>query len=390
MKNSIVLYLSVLLFGCSSGVQKERTDNTTGSFFMAVDTATKIKVELDKNDFFDHLGEHLNMVSYVKLAAEPLLAPLRSVQMKDDRIYVQDRSHRLVCYNMDGRVEYQIYAVGNGPGEYAEITSFALDTLRGELVLYDNARTSLIYYSLVDGRYLRTVPFLKPAPSEMVFHDCVFFYNHRNHRSYPNDSLLHYSLLSSRDGLVVDKTCFPHDDSEEDYIFSTSLQTFNVNDRKVYYCKNFDNHVYELQRDSIRLRYVIDFPNPLPASAIKEKMDEWEVLKSNYSFGVTHIYETGGLLYFRFYNGRFLWNVFYDLQKGKQVCCVKALQNGYTSNIPLIDVVNGVYEGMFYSVLTPEFIDYYVSGNPLEYPAYFQDYDAETDNPIIMFYRVNK
>ena len=194
-------------------------------------------------------------------------------------------------------------------------------------------------------------------------------------------------MLASADGLTIDKSFCSHNEAEENYIFSPSLQTFNVNDDVLYYCKNFDNKVYEIGKDTIKPRYEIELPNFLPVSVVEDKVDEWQLLRSGYSFGITHVYEIDGLLYFRFHNSGFYWNTLYDLREKKQICCVKALQEGGSSNIPLIDIINGVYDGMFFSVLTPEFIDYYISKDLTEYPEFLQRYDAETENPIIMFYR---
>lgn len=389
MKYIVLLFCLCLLESCSSNKRQNNVNTTNGSFVLNSDTKPRIiKVKLDDKDFYNRVDDCLRMVSYVKLAPVPLLAPIVKILVSDGRIYIQDRLSQLVCYDMDGHVVFHIKAVGSGPGEYAEISSFALDELRGELVLYDDLKTSLLYYSMDKGRFLRKVNFQKPNPSEIVFHDSVFFYNNRNHKSYPNDSLLHYSLLSSKDGLIIDKYCFPHDSAEEEYIFSPSLQTFNINDDKLYYCKNFDTTIYEVSSDSVRSCYKLDLPNLLPNSVIKDRTDERTIVKSNYSFGISHVYESGRLLYFRFYNGGYIWNCFYDLYCDKQICCVKALQEKPTPNVPLIDIVDGVYEGMFYSLLTPEFIDYYVSQSPQDYPTDFQLYDAESDNPIVMFYNI--
>ena len=58
------------------------------------------------------------------------------------------------------------------------------------------------------------------------------------------------------------------------------------------------------------------------------------------------------------------------------------------ANVPLIDVVDGVYDGMFYSLLTPDYIDYRVSKSPDDYSIDFQQYDAESENPVVAFYEI--
>ena len=252
-------------------------------------------------DYFNHVEDYLRTVSYVKLASEPLLTRINDIHIVNEKIYVWDQADQIVCYDMQGNMIFRIHGVGNGPGEYSGIHAFALNPDQAEVVIYDNMRISLHYYSMLNGKYLRTESFPKPNPSEMAFFDGVYFYNNRDHRNYPNDNSLHYSLLVSADGLKMDKNYFPHNDAEEKYIFSPSLQTFYDNDTTLYYCKNFDNTVYQLGKDSIKARYRIDLPNPLPFSKIEERANEWKLIKSDYAFGISNVYECESLLYFRFF-----------------------------------------------------------------------------------------
>lgn len=395
IKHLFTLSLCALFFAsCASSGKKEAEKKEHAGYavespLIVTDSMRTIPVRVE-GDYFNHLEEYMQAVSYVKLAPEPMLAGIRDVHIRNERIYVLDQTSRLVCYDMQGNVVYQIYAIGNGPGEYAEINSFTVDTYKEEIVVYDNQQTSLLYYSVQNGKYLRSEKFVKPNPSEIAFFDHVFFYNNRDHRNYPDDSSLHYSLLVSADGLTMDKRYFPHDKAEEKYIFSPSSQTFNDNETALFYCRNFDNTVYRVGKDSIEALYSIDLPNPLPHAKIEDRADEMGLIRSGYAFGITHVYECGGLLYFRFTKDGYIMAALYDLAADRQVCCVKAMQDGPRPAIPLFNIVNGVYGGRFFGVLTPDFIDYKVSKRPGEYPLLFQQYDAHSDNPVIAFYEVIK
>lgn len=386
----ILLFCCIVGSACSFGKDQNQALSRLGRYTIDYTNMRNVEVKLDTEDFYNNLDEYLRITSFVKLASEPLLAPIKNVQIVDGHIYVLDRMNRLVCYDMQGKVLFDIDAMGNGPGEYAEISTFTVDTGKNELVLYDNSKTSLFFYTLNEGFYKRTERFMKPNPSEMVFHNGAFFFNNRHHKNYPNDSLLHYSLLVFTDFKIMNGYCFPHNDDEENYIFSPSLQTFNMNGDILYYCKNFDSKIYNVNKDSVICCYNIHLPNPLPVSKIKEKEDERKLLESDYSFGISHVYESDGLLYFRFYNGGYFMNTFYDLENDKQICCVKALQGNSTNNVPVIDVVNGNYEGRFYSILSPDFIDYKKSMNLLSDSTFFQEYDGDSENPVIAFFEVIK
>ena len=102
---------------------------------------------------------------------------LKKVLIQDERIYVLDRQNQFVCYKMNGDVLFYINAVGSGPGEYTEITDFAVNSDKSELVFYDNPRMVMLYYTLDKGLYIRRESFPKPVPYEMMFYDGLFFYN---------------------------------------------------------------------------------------------------------------------------------------------------------------------------------------------------------------------
>lgn len=356
---------------------------------MITDKVRPISVSIT-GDYFNHAEDYLRTVSYVKLASEPLLTQINDIHIVNDRIYVWDSADQIVCYDMEGKVVFRIHGIGNGPGEYSSIHAFALNPDRAEVVIYDNMQISLHYYSMLDGNYLKTESFSKPNPSEIAFFDHVYFYNNRDHWNYPNDSLLHHSLLVSTDGLKMDKRYFPHNEAEEKYIFSPSRQTFYDNGDALYYCRNFDTTIYQLGKDSIEARYCISLPNSLPFSKIESRANEWELVKSDYAFGISNVYECDSLLYFRFLKGGYVLNTLYDLAEDKQVCCVKAMQEGPQPTIPLIDTIDGIYNGRFFSVLSPDFIDYNLNHCPGSYPDLFYQYDAQSENPIIAFYEVVK
>lgn len=388
VKHLSIIVSIIILTSCNAAIKKESIYHTD-SLCVISDNVQSIPVHID-GDYFNHVEDYLRTTSYVKLAPEPLLTNINDIHIVNDRIFVWDQADQIVCYDMQGNVIYRIHGIGNGPGEYSAIHAFAVNPDKAEIVIYDNLRISLLYYSMLNGSYLRTESFPKPNPSEIAFFDGVYFYNNRDHRNYPNDNFLHNSLLVSADGLKIDKNYFPHNDAEEKYIFSPSMQTFYDNDMALYYCKNFDNTVYQLSKDSLIGRYCIDLPDPLPFSKIEERANEWELVKSDYAFGITNVYECGNLLYFRFFKSGYIMAALYDLAQNKQICCVKAMQDSPTPAVPLVDTIDGVYKGQFFGVLSPEFIDYCITNRPGEYPALFRQYDAESENPVIAFYEVIK
>ena len=140
----------------------------------------EVKVE-DRN--FEKLGQYMKAGTYIQLAADPLIGIIEDVQIKENKIYLLDKMNRVICYDMQGRVLFKIDAVGNGPGEYANINSFAVNEKDRELVIYDNHRLALLFYNSDNGKYLRTKKFSQPTPCAIASADGVYYYDNPYHNN---------------------------------------------------------------------------------------------------------------------------------------------------------------------------------------------------------------
>ena len=112
------------------------------------------------------------------------------------------------------------------------------------------------------------------------------------------------------------------------------------------------------------------------------------MVKSNYSIGLGCIYQCDSLLYFQFSKSGFLQSVLYDLVQKKQIYCGKRLTDKAGKSVPLFRLIDGVYKGKFWGIITPGTIDYALCKEPKDYPELFRKYNTATDNPVIAFYRV--
>ena len=149
--------------------------------------------------------------------------------------------------------------------------------------------------------------------------------------------------------------------------------------------------VYELSPEGLKALYEIELPNPLPFSKIEDKADEWNLMKSEYSIGLEKICRCNDLLYFQFSKDGFLQLGLYDLVQKKQIYCGKRLTDKAGKSVPVFRLIDGVYKSEFWGIITPETVDYALSEEPNKnYPDIFRNYNPDTDNPIIAFYKVIK
>lgn len=382
-----IIILLLFFYSCQSKSKKEYGLSQIEN--IATENLQAITVEVEDFDF-EKLGNFLETTSYIQLAAEPLLTSIQEVQIKNEKIYVHDRLSRIICYDMQGNVIYKIDAKGAGPGEYTNVNAFVVNEQNRELVIFDNFRQSLLYYNADNGAYIKMQKLEKPDPTAMASLRGVYYYDNRYHNNYANDTTLYYSLLISKDGTRMGQRYFPHNEAESSYHF-TPGQPFSYNDSVLYYCKAFDSVVYELSPEGLEALYEIELPNPLPFSKIEDKADEWSLMKSEYSIGLEKICRCNDLLYFQFSKDGFLQLGLYDLVQKKQIYCGKRLTDKAGKSVPVFRLIDGVYKGKFWGIITPEAVDYALSEEPNKnYPDIFRNYNPDTDNPIIAFYKVIK
>lgn len=384
MKYTFHTLIFILLF-CSCGNRNKKEVQTIQTGEITAQELQTIHVKVE-NSSFEKLGDYLKAASYVQLPHEPLIGNVREIQIKNERIYLQDNLSRILCYDMQGNLAFKIDSQGNGPGEYAQIDAFAVNEDKRELALYDNMQQKLLFYNSDYGKFVRAERLTKPNPTAMAATEGTYFYSHPYHNNYPADTLLHYSLLASRNGTDITKHYFVHDAAESDYHFNVTPQPFSYNDSTLYYCRNFDNIVYEVSPDRLKAIYRIETPNPIPASKIAGKADEQELIESHYSMGIENVYRCGNLLYFQFSQSGFLQVALYDLSKKEQIYCGRRLADKSGKAVPIHRLINGVYKNRFWGYLTPETIGWALNNEAKDYPDIFRNYNPEEDNLVIVFY----
>lgn len=136
-----MLFAGILsLCSCHSGKKES----------LAGGEAMDINVVVD-DDLYQGIDSVLVLDKLVRLESEPLLASIDRLVFAGQRIFLTDGTSRLFCYDMDGKFLYKIDAVGNGPGEYTELSFFTVDTEKREIAVYDRRTATLLFYAMDQG-----------------------------------------------------------------------------------------------------------------------------------------------------------------------------------------------------------------------------------------------
>lgn len=239
--------------------------------------------------------------------------------VKPDHFYILDKKQQSIfVFTHEGKFVSQINKLGRGAAEYIELTDFEIGN-QGEFIIFDAVGRKLLFYN-------SKLEFTKSL--NVCAGDKMLLLN--------NGTIIIYADIPEKQGYgiyVFDKagflkqTLLPVLDDKEIRPAYHREKHLDYQDGKIRFVRSFDYHVYEIQDDSLGIRYCFDFG--------KKNMP-------------------GGLL-----RGSYP-EVFQNVLKDKSV---QMLDNYIETDAWITFEVNG--EGVFYEKKTKQ---YYIPANGLEAP----------------------
>lgn len=333
----------------------------------------------------DEISDILELDSYVRLSNEVPLGQSERVIIDNEQIFILDDEPKIVCYNMLGDIVYKIDQHGPGPKEYLNIKDFGIDRESEKLVVFDDYKRKLFFYSSQTGKYISEFSTQYMAPTEMGIIGSCFFFKNMDHSRFKEQQEQMYYLLYTRTGEQIDHMFLPHDAVAD---FNFNIESFFYNNDQLLYITPFDKTVYRLIPGDTTPLYEIHLPNPLPAKKIEEKIDHWTLVNSEYTFGICDIYEAGHVLYFTFSKDGFVVSSFYDLSTDKLLYCGMRVLGDAREKFPFFSLIKGTYQDKFFSLVSPSSIKQQCALHPAFFPDELQ-YVGDEDNEVIAFYKIN-
>ena len=336
---------------------------------------------------FRHVDNLLHTESYTILSNDEPLGIVERIIIEDSLIYILDNMPKIVCFNKkDGSIKWKINNRGEGPEEYGEIIDFTIDRTSKQLIAYDGGKRRLTKYDLLSGEYISSTTIYDIIPKQIAFANNGIFFDNHDHMNYPDKKELHYSLLYTKTGSKMNKSFFPHD-KVSDYNFNYGDgHPFFYEQNRILYNPRFSNIVFEIIPEGLTPLYKINLPDSLPLKIIEEGISPHKLIESNYSWGISNIFECSNILYFWFTkNGRY-YTVFYNLQNNKLIYGGNRVTNIPTKDLLVYYPISGVHNDTFFSLVEPFTIIEKREIAPDLFPENLMKVKEE-DNPVLFFYK---
>ncbi|MCF8223393.1 MAG: 6-bladed beta-propeller [Bacteroidales bacterium] len=306
MNNFYTPIILIIIFSISCTNQKKRSNDESIDLVVHTDVSNEIK-----------MSDYVSGIKYLPLGNnyDNVVGKIDKVVFYGTKIIILDsKTNKIVVYDNTGKYNFETLNIGRGPGEYLNIADFIIDSVNGNIELWDNGNRKLMVLAS-NGRFLSEWPMdLHMKKFGKLDSDLYIYYT----CNYPNDG---YAGKGSYNIYIADSSnnvlkCFlpisglKHLKLVDNNLFSKSESGFNVT-------VPFDNHIYQITSEKCIQKFNIRFSNySLPdellevyAESIKGTREEIsnasimlmnKINNSNYALGIHNIFENGKILFFQY------------------------------------------------------------------------------------------
>ena len=213
--------------------------------------------EAQKSDFYSMFDS----VAYISLETidDNEIGQIDRILYYNEKYIITDRlTNRVFIFNDDGKFYSAIDAIGNGPGEYVQITDVAVDKFEDMIKIQDAMQGKIVSYDLY-VHFIKETKFpIFPAPMQFcqVNKDKYAF----DYQRCSKEKEWQYNLsINSEDFSGKISKYLPYDKSL-DVCFSPRVTLQDVNG-EILYIPLYSSTVYTIDSSDVKPRYIFDFGN---------------------------------------------------------------------------------------------------------------------------------
>lgn len=193
--------------------------------------------------------EYFKSRKLVKLETtnESLIAQINRLIVYENRYYIFDHQNKSIfIFDESGNYISKIHNIGNGPGEYIQLSDFTIDVKNQRIILLCDIPSCLIYYDM-NGQFL----------------DQEKNSNLKRYIAANEDDLIFVNHFENYIGIQT-RGKYSEFLKIEDYIINKEFYSIHPNiirSNHTYFFKVYDNVIYELTNVNVLPKYKMQFGN---------------------------------------------------------------------------------------------------------------------------------
>jgi hypothetical protein len=184
-----------------------------------------------------------------------LISKINKIEFQNNQFYIQDNlAQSIYIYDMKGKYKGKIQAVGQGPGEYANLSYMTVTD--SSIIIIDHLAGKQIEYSLSHLQFVKEERIFKKIWCTEVFTLPNHLYYVNN---WSNSNVGKFRLFSRADATGDVNNYLPFD--EEPLSLGINGPVYSINGDEAAVIYSGDNFIYRIKNDEVFPEYEVEFKN---------------------------------------------------------------------------------------------------------------------------------
>ncbi len=266
----------------------------------------------DSKSLNKSFSNSIDNFSYLELKtkSEDYIAEITKVEQFENNYYVLDsKKSNLFVFDNSGNMIRKIGQRGNGPGEYKDIISFAINREKKSISILSRNTIKILEYDL-KGKFIQDLSFSSFFPKKMNLINNEYY---ALYTDYSNDSFKDLVYVDLFGKIVREDFSYPKDIFEMSFDFTGDISKIG---NRFLYSRSTGSEIYEID-NKLNIKYIYKFDLGSKAWKDEDKFElerfNAELSKLEMSFLGNNFFINQNVLFFNYTEGSKLKQGFYNI-----------------------------------------------------------------------------
>ena len=247
MKHTALLIFIILFL--SSCARTPSTDESKGKYY-------QIDLKTAKEENFESIFERISFIPLETIKDHEIGQIRKILPIGDKYVLLDSQTNSIFLYKNNGKYESQIQAIGNGPGEYVQITDFCINEQTQEIKVLDGIQNKLLTFDLRGNFIHETKLTVYPSPLHLShLSDSLYAFDFQR---CSNTKEWQYQLIVSPESFTGNVQKYLSYDKPLGLSFSPRTTLFSLHGETIY-VPLYSSTIYTVSSSQIIPRYTFLF-----------------------------------------------------------------------------------------------------------------------------------